>query len=88
MLIGTTCTFARRRRLDRGPGAEERELALAGHDKQRIHLETVEIRSQTLDIVVFLDVDNLLGAGDYIDGHVIVAPIAQDNQPTVDALQH
>jgi len=62
-------------------------LAFAGHDKQRVHLEAVEIRAQALGVVILVNIDYFLRAGHHVNGHIIVATIAQHYQPSVDALQ-
>src|SRR5271169_4771639 len=56
----------------------------AGHDEQRLHLEALVMRTQTVNVVVLSDVHDLLRGSHYFDGHVVVSAILQDHQSPVD----
>lgn len=48
---------------------------LTCHDKQRLHLKALVVRTQTIQVIVLLDVDHLLGGRHHVDRRVVVPSI-------------
>src|SRR5581483_6216518 len=58
---------------------------IAGHDEQRLHLEALVARTQSIDVVLVSYIDHLLGRDHDLDRHLVVTPIAQHHQAAMHA---
>src|SRR5260370_329795 len=57
-------------------------------DRDRIRVGSAGFMvSQALLVIVFVDVDRFLGAGHHFNRHVVIAPIFQDDEATLEATQ-
>ena len=50
---------------------------LARHNEEWAHLETFIARAQAFGAVILADVDRLLCTRDYVNGHVVIAPVLE-----------
>src|SRR5438477_2801593 len=58
-----------------------------GHEEERAHLETGVLRAKAVGIVLFLDVDDLLGGGDGVQRYVVIVSVLEDDETTADFFQ-
>jgi len=60
---------------------------LAGHDKQRLHLEALVVGTEPVDVVLLSYIHDFFRGRDGVDGQVVVTAVPEDNQPSVDFAQ-
>jgi len=59
---------------------EERLSHFIGHEEEGTHFEAGVLRAKAAGIVLFLDVDDLLGGGDGFERNVVVVAILEDDE--------
>src|SRR5207253_11481280 len=65
----------------------ERLSHFVGHEEERAHFEAGVLRAKAVGIVLFLDVDGLLGGGDSFERNVVVVAVLEDDETAANIFQ-
>src|SRR4030042_6962285 len=60
---------------------------IARHDEQGFRFKAFVIGTQSVTIVILLDIDDFFCAGDDIDRDIVIAAVSQADQPSVRMVQ-
>src|SRR5215467_68996 len=78
---------ARVKNLRQAPETGKGLAHLVSHQEEGTHLEASILRTQSLGVVLFLDVDEFLGGGDGFQRNVVVVAVLEHHQTTADIFE-